>query len=325
MQLTVLQSVFCPVTAEKPSALCRPFPVILNTLSKDVFLRDELSTETSMALETDSPARRSKLKQVPRLLTVAFGWFLGILALAQVANARDLIVLATPEEPYKFLEAGIYKGIDIEIVDEVMRRLGLSYRVEFVESGTRIQQEARSGGADMLLLFSKKPDRLDYLIYPQESYIDISWNFFIRSEDEDKISFKSFDDLKGLQIGITQDFAYTPAFLNSGLSFQTVTRNNLQIGMLLARRLDAVPMNTISTLYEEKKAGRLDQLSYLPKPLITKPYYNVFAKASSYPDIEGLAARYDETIREMKADGTLDAIIVKYLGRRPGSHVPGDS
>jgi len=234
------------------------------------------------------------------------------------APARDLIVLATPEEPYKFAEDGVFKGIDIEVLDEVMRRLELTYSVELVESGTRIQQEARAGRADIVLLFSKKPDRMEYLIYPQESYIDISWNFFIRAEDEGRISYDGFDDLKGLQVGITQDFAYTPDFLASGLAFQTVASNNLQIGMLLAGRVDTVPLNTISTLYEEKKAGRLDFLTFLPRPLITKPYYNTFAKASTYPDIENLAARYDAVIRDMKADGTLDAILIKYLGRRPG-------
>ena len=231
------------------------------------------------------------------------------------ASARDLIILATPEEPYKFQEDGVYKGIDIDIVREAMRRLGIPFSIELIQSGTRIQQEARAGRADMLLLFSKKLDRMEFLIYPEQTYVDISWNFFIRAEDESKIKYENFDDLRGYQIGITQDFSYTPEFLNSGLTFQPMPRNDLQIGKLLARRLDVVPMNTISTLYEEKKSGRLDAITYLPKPLTTKPYYNVFAKASRYPDIAGLAARYDSVIETMKSDGTVDVIIRKYLGR----------
>jgi polar amino acid transport system substrate-binding protein len=262
-------------------------------------------------------AGRRLSKPCIRVLAGLTGLAFALLLGAGVAVARDLIVLATPEEPYKFEENGVFKGIDIEVLDEVMRRLGLRYSVELVESGTRIQQEARAGRADILLLFSRKPDREEYLIYPQESYIDISWHFFIRAENEGKITFESFEDLKGLQIGITQDFAYTPEFLNSDLDFQTVPSNNLQIGMLLAGRVDVVPMNTISTLYEEMKSGRMNRLAILRRPLITKSYYNVFAKASTYPDIEGLVARYDETIRGMKSDGTLDSILVKYLGRSP--------
>ncbi|MHA7774175.1 substrate-binding periplasmic protein [Roseibium sp. M-1] len=258
---------------------------------------------------------KSRLRFFPGLIGLACS----LLMFTGSALARDLIVLATPEEPYKFEDNGTFKGIDIEVLDEVMRRLGLTYSVEMIDSSARILQEARSGGADILLVYSKKPDRLEFLHYPQESYIDISWNFFIRAEDVGRISYESFDDFRGLQVGKTLDFAYTPEFLESGLDFQTIGDNTLQIGMLLAGRIDVVPMNTIATLYEEKKSGRLDQLAFLPKPLITRPYYNVFTRASTYPDIEGLVARYDETIREMKADGTLDAILVKYLGRSPGS------
>jgi polar amino acid transport system substrate-binding protein len=162
-------------------------------------------------------AGRRLSKPCIRVLAGLTGLAFALLLGAGVAVARDLIVLATPEEPYKFEENGVFKGIDIEVLDEVMRRLGLRYSVELVESGTRIQQEARAGRADILLLFSRKPDREEYLIYPQESYIDISWHFFIRAENEGKITFESFEDLKGLQIGITQDFAYTPEFLNSDL------------------------------------------------------------------------------------------------------------
>ncbi|MCK7610787.1 substrate-binding periplasmic protein [Roseibium sediminicola] len=280
-----------------------------------------------MRVKTDWSAHYSKTlgRRSARLAATMFGCLLAACLFAGSTAARDLVILATPEEPYKFVENGVYKGIDIEVIDEVMRRLDLTYSVELIESGTRIQQEAMSGRADMLLLFSKKPERMAFLLYPEESYIDISWNFFIRAEDEGKIAFEAYRDLAGLQIGITQDFSYTPEFLQSGLSFQTVPRNTLQIGMLLAKRIDAVPMNTISTLYEEKKAGRLDKLSFLSKPLITKPYYNVFAKASSYPDIDGLVARYDQTIRDMKADGTLEAILVKYLGKRHGGKVRSGS
>ena len=69
-----------------------------------------------------------------RIFTGLAGFVLSMALLAGTASARDLVVLATPEEPYKFLEDGVYKGIDVEVLDEVMRRLGLSYSLELVES-----------------------------------------------------------------------------------------------------------------------------------------------------------------------------------------------
>ena len=95
-----------------------------------------------------------------------------------------------------------------------------------------------------------------------------------------------------------------------------VSRNDLQISKLLKNRIDAVPLNTINTLYEEKKRGTLAQLSYLPKPLKSKPYYNVFTRASNHPDKKRVMEEYDKIIKEMKKDGTIQSIFKKYLGKK---------
>jgi len=235
------------------------------------------------------------------------------------AQARDLIVIANPQAPHKYLENGIPQGIDIEVLDTVFDRLGISYKVEFIESDSRILQEARNGSADMLLVFSRNAEREEYLVYPEESYVDINWNLFVRAEDKDRIKFETFADLEGLLIGITRDISYTDAFLNAGLNFDVAATNDLQIGKLLAHRFDAVPLNTMSTLYELKQTGQLDEVFYLPKPLKSKPYYNVFTKASSFPGIKDLPARYDAVVRELKADGTIARIMRKYIGNEaPG-------
>ncbi|WP_419904843.1 substrate-binding periplasmic protein [Kiloniella sp.] len=181
------------------------------------------------------------------------------------AYSRDFIIIANPQEPYKFREENTNKGIDVEVIDIVMKRLGVPYKIIFIKSDARIQQEAREGNADMLLLFSKKKSRAEYLIYPEESYVNITWNFFIRSEDKGKINFETLEDLRNIPIGATVDISYTPEFHQAGLNLEMTTRNDLQIGKLLLNRFDAVPMNTISTLYEEKKKGNLDRITYLQK------------------------------------------------------------
>lgn len=241
--------------------------------------------------------------------------FVGLLVLSvPSAGARDLIVIANPQAPFKFEENGVPTGIDIEVIDAVFDRLGISYKVDFIEADARIQQEARNGTADMLLVFSKNAEREEYLVYPEESYVDISWNLFVRAEDRDRIKYESLADLEGLLIGITRDISYTDAFLNSGLKFDVAAKNDLQIGKLLAGRFDAVPMNTLSTLHELKQSGDLEKVHFLPKPLKSKPYYNVFTRASTFPGIEDLPARYDAVIKELKADGTIDRIMQKYVG-----------
>ena len=228
--------------------------------------------------------------------------------------AQGFLVLATPEAPFKFEENGRIQGIDVDILKIIMNRLNVPYRIRLIRSGTRIQEEAKAGRADMLLLFSKKASRLSYLDYPQESYVSLDWNFFVRAEDRSRIRFRTFQDLKNLQVGATRDFSYTSEFWEAGLTLQVISSNDLQIKKLLGGRIDTVPMNTISTLYAERKKGNLDRLSYLPASLVSKPYYNVFPKASNHPQKYHILEKYDEIIQELKRDGTLKRVFQSYLG-----------
>lgn len=247
-----------------------------------------------------------------RRLLCLFSFFICLLT-SQLVFARDFIIVATPQAPFKFIENGAVKGIDIEIIDEVMKRLEIPYKILFVKSDARIQAEARNGTVDMLLLYSKKKSRMDYLIYPEQSYIDLTWNFFIRKEDEKRIKFTSFDDLKALKIAATNGVSYTHEFWTADLDLILTSKIELHLPMLLAYRVDTTPLNTITTLYEAKKKGLLSKISFLPKPLKTKAYYNTFVKASSYPLKERLIKRYNSIVADMKKDGTIQKIFNKYL------------
>lgn len=158
---------------------------------------------------------------------------------------------------------------------------------------------------------------MEYLIYPNESYIDINWNFFILKERQNTINYNGFSDLKGLKVGITNDISYTPEFLDSGLAFEHVPLNYLQIKKLLAKRIDIVPLNTISTLYEAEKKGYIDKLTYLPKPFKSKPYYNAFSLASQHPDKQKVVKQYDRVIKDLEDEQIISAILDKYLNRSP--------
>jgi polar amino acid transport system substrate-binding protein len=232
-----------------------------------------------------------------------------LLILSFPVYAREFTIIASPQSPHKFTENGVIKGIDVEVISHVMDRLDIKYKIKLIKSASRIIHEIKSGRADMVLLFSQKNSRLDYLIYPKEKYIDISWNFFILKENAESIIYNNFEDLKGLKVGITKDISYTSEFINSSLAFDYVSQNTLQIKKLLAKRIDTVPLNTISTLYEAKKKGYSNRLAYLPKPLKFKPYYNVFSIASQHPVI----AKYDQIIRELKQEQIITGILDKYL------------
>lgn len=236
------------------------------------------------------------------------------IAAQSFVQAREFKIVGTPEVPYRFIEQGTYhiQGIDIDIIKQVMRELKIPYNIRLINSGSRIIKESMKGRVDMVLSFSKKASRT-YLLYPQLSYKNLTWNFFIRKEDSDKISYHDFSDLKGLSVGATRDWSYTPEFWEAGLKLNVVSDNDLQLLKLYRRRIDVVPLNTIAALYQIKQSKYSDDITYLPKYLKSKPYFNAFVTASDYPDKEALLQRYDEIIHRMTSDGTIQKIFDKYL------------
>ena len=119
-------------------------------------------------------------------LSIAF--FMILLLFPFFGNAREFTIIASPQAPHKYLDNGVITGIDVEVISQVMKRLNVKYKIRLIKSAARIIQEAKSGHADMILLFSKKNSRMEYLQYPNESYIDINWNFFILKENEGTIN-----------------------------------------------------------------------------------------------------------------------------------------
>jgi polar amino acid transport system substrate-binding protein len=233
------------------------------------------------------------------------------------ATSRPLLIIGIPEAPLRFYDGqGLLTGIDIEIVQHIFDKLKINYHVDLISSSSRLKEMWQNKQADMVFTFSYKESRAKYLVFAKESHLHISWNFFILKNNEGTIFYKTFKDLKGLEIGATKGFAYTKEFwdaADSGIfTVETVPINKLNMRKLRERRMDATPMNTLVALYEAKQEGYLDEITYLPKPLKSKPYYNTFVRESDYPGLDKIIKKYDEELKKMKQDGTLKRILTSY-------------
>ncbi len=237
------------------------------------------------------------------------------LSLPNHASSLPFKIVANPQAPYKFENDGLPAGIDYDVISIVMAELEIPFELRFIQSDGRIHALAKSGDIDMALLFSKTADREKYLHYPQESYVDISWHFFILKTRENDIRFETLSDLRGLVIGATRDIAYTEEFWQSGLKLDRVTGNHLQLPKLQNGRIDAVPLNTISTLYQIHQDPRLSNITFLDTALKKKAYYNVISRRSQHPDTKKVISHYDAIILALKRNGKIKEIYQRYLGR----------
>lgn len=245
-----------------------------------------------------------------------FGLFaLGLYSLSMQITASPLIVAGLPEPPYKMMVDDKLTGIDVRVMEKVLEELGIEYEFILLNSGSRLLQLAQTGQADVVISLSYNEERAEYLTYPKRSYKNVSWHFFIRQDDVERISFHNLSDLIPWRIGAVRSWAYTPEFWEQPFNLTLVSDHQLFINMLLYDRIDLVPLSTVETLILIKERGLESKLTFLPKPLVSRPYYNAFSKHSSHPDLPLLQAEYDRVIGELIASGFVDELYREYLGR----------
>ncbi|RCK05279.1 amino acid ABC transporter substrate-binding protein [Thalassospira xianhensis MCCC 1A02616] len=238
-----------------------------------------------------------------------------IAAFSTAVSARTLIIEGLSEAPLKWMVDGDPRGIDIDIMTEVLNDMGITdYRFQLVDNGRRLLHNAQTGSSDIVLTLSQNSERSQYLQYPQEAHLLLDWRFAVRAEDRDRITFNDFSDLARHRVGAAAEYSYTDTFWQSGLDIEVVAKNDLLIPMLLQNRFDVVPVNYLSTLYETLRSGQREKIAFIYPPLRRAPYYNVFTTASDYPDKDGFLKRYDQIIRTMRDDGRLATIFQDYLG-----------
>lgn len=255
-------------------------------------------------------AGRRKLNITQILHSIAI---ISVYLFTSAVQSRELKIYGIEEAPLKVEKNGEYSGIDIDITHEVLQRLSIPHHFSLLKPGARLLRLAENGMADMILAISKKKERESYLYYPEHSYLDLSWHFFIRKEDANTLHFNTIDDLVDKKIGAVRGYAYTNEFWNSNLDLLIVPTNDQLLPLLLAKRVQAVPMNRLITRYKVRNTPIASQITYLPTPLRSAHYYNAFSKHSDYPKLTQLIKRYDETLQAMQKDGTIQAIFDQYL------------
>jgi ABC-type amino acid transport substrate-binding protein len=74
------------------------------------------------------------------------------------------------------------------------------------------------------------------------------------------------------------------------------------------------PMDRTIGLWMLKRMGLESQITYLGRPLFTKPYLMVFSRTSDYPDTPGIMQRFYAQLAAMRKSGEYDKIYSRYVG-----------
>lgn len=231
--------------------------------------------------------------------------------------ANSTIILAVwLDPPYAFIDAGETKGIEVDVVRELISRTDLS--IEYKYCGFRMcMQWLAEGKADLQTGVFKTPEREENYIFIEYDNSDFAETKFFRLQHQNDIT--SFSGLKGLTIGVQKDVVYYPEFDNADslIKKDYITIQDL-VRALLNKEVDlfvytGLELNELLRGFIKQPGKMIKEATY--KHAAITPSYFIMSKKSQHTD---RATEFAKLLHDMRNDGTVDRIKKDYL--EPGTN-----
>lgn len=226
------------------------------------------------------------------------------------------IAVPTAEKPLSYSENGKLTGYEVEILRAIDKKIkGYNFNIQSVSSDAQ-QVGLDTGKYDLIAEgFFKNPVRAKKYLIPNEN--DGASLIRIYSNDSHK-NLNSISDLRGIKL--------VPTDANGGLYYILTTFNksyptnkiNIQTsdaGISIADKLKSVASGKYDALIEPSNLGEADIIKQqnlkinTSKPVLVIPTYFLLSKKD-----KNLKTQVDKALRELKADGTLSKLSIKYYG-----------
>ena len=209
--------------------------------------------------------------------------------------------------PFTFLDENHVKGFEIDIWNEIGKRIG--YNVEYeTASFSGLFGMLDSSKVDVLANQITITDERKEKYYFSDPYVESGAQIVV--EQGNKSSISSIGDLKGKKVGVDLGSNYEQILKDkdSGANIITYQSTDAAFNDLMIGRLDAVVIDKISALINinEKK---------LPLELAGEPFekvVNSFVFTKNDNNLN-LIKEVNSVLSDMKDDGTLEDISNKWL------------
>ena len=233
---------------------------------------------------------------------------MGLMACGKGANAdgtaevRKLVMSTNAEfEPYEYHDGDKVVGIDPDIAEAIANKLGL----ELVITDTAFDSiipEVSSGKADMGMAgMTVNEDRKKNVDF-SDTYASSKQVIIVKNGSD----IKGANDLKnktiGVQLGTTGDIQGSNI---EGVTMERYSKGFEAVQALSQGKIDAVLIDKQPAQYFIKDQA---DLSILDEAFAEEDYAIAFKKGNTE-----LKDKVNKALEELKADGTIDKIIGKYI------------
>jgi len=225
------------------------------------------------------------------------------------APVTELTCYSTTFAPYSFVEKGVVKGANIDVIREITKKLKIKVTFKTMP-WQRLLKNIAINKIACAAAFFKSSTRVDNMFFMTEPLSITDYTIFIEQSNTDK--YRKLIDFKGASIGVNRGFKTTPEFesaVSQGLIKQYEVGNEQQsLRMLSTARIAGVLTDKNVGLFNIKKMG-LKNIIPLKPALKSIPVFLVFSK--QHRD-SGLVEQFNQALAKMKAEGTYQKIFNKY-------------
>ncbi len=231
---------------------------------------------------------------------ILFATILSILPFFTACNEKEskptlLMVCHAAFPPYELVVDGEIVGIDPEIIREICKRNGYELKIENMAFGALIAA-VQTGKADVAASGITVTEERKQKINFTDSYIVANQRILIRAETKD---FK-LEDLKNKPVGVQEG---TTGDMYVKDNFREPERYKTTPEVIQALKTRKVYAAVLDNEPAEIGAAKNPDLQILSEPLTAEEYAFAISKERS-----DLLKMFNNTLRQMKYDGTLEEI-----------------
>lgn len=213
---------------------------------------------------------------------------------------ETLVVHFEEYPPYEFIEKGGVKGVNVALMREAFRRMGVT--PSFVPMPwKRAVYELKNGNIFALASGFKTPEREVFAYYPSESLA--MEEVVVVVPTVSGVTISSISDLYGLSVGVVREYAYGKDFdSRRGLKKIEAASNPQLLKMLMSQRMDVAIMNkrVANALAQKMNITGHIRFAY---SMNKEPLYLLFSRKRG-DKARKLAQRFDAALKSMREDGS---------------------
>lgn len=239
--------------------------------------------------------------------------FLSLFVLASffvspICSAQTINIVSSQWSPY--VDSSMpERGLAVELVTKALERKGYKSTLS-IDSWRRALDGVQLGVFDASCAIWKTADREQHLLY-SEPYLENKISFIKKKSLQ--LNYQQLDDLKGYMIGVVSDYAYGEEFTQSRELIKIPANHIIQNLQKLASGSIEITLGderAINYKLQQFFPVEVSSFEFIEPPLTYKDLYFAVSKANkSAPKI---ISDFNQSIEEMKQDGSYDQIVNKY-------------